>query len=211
MKEIENLILTNKSHRRANNFRDLSGKVFFRVTPIRVIGHIPYGKSKRRLVYEAKCSCGKVFNVRGNDLVTRAIRSCGCYKKEKQIVFNKLTKTKAAYNTFSSVWQSYKCGAINRGYAFDLDKKQFYNLTQENCFYCGMIPSQHRKPRCKGKLNSFIYNGIDRLDNSLGYDMNNCVSCCGRCNRMKSDMSYMDFLAKMKIIMTLHCPSLFDL
>ena len=47
------------------------------------------------------------------------------------------------------------------------------------CWYCGSMPI----PR----------NGIDRQDNSKGYEIGNCVPCCTKCNLLKSDMSYEDF------------------
>jgi hypothetical protein len=37
------------------------------------------------------------------------------------------------------------------------------------------------------------YNGIDRVDNKKGYTEENCVSCCGLCNRMKMKMGLSDF------------------
>ena len=46
----------------------------------------------------------------------------------------------------------------------------------------------------------FLYNGIDRKDNNIGYIIENCVSCCGICNRMKMDMSYDDFLNHIRLI-----------
>lgn len=36
-------------------------------------------------------------------------------------------------------------------------------------------------------------NGIDRVDNSLGYILSNVVSCCKICNYMKKDLSEQEF------------------
>ena len=41
----------------------------------------------------------------------------------------------------------------------------------------------------------FTYNGIDRVDNALGYTTGNVVPCCKQCNHAKSDMPYADFMA----------------
>ena len=46
----------------------------------------------------------------------------------------------------------------------------------------------------------FIYNGIDRLDNKLGYEEENCVPCCYLCNRMKWSITEKDFLAQISKI-----------
>ena len=41
---------------------------------------------------------------------------------------------------------------------------------------------------------NYSYNGIDRKDNTRGYEPDNCLPCCGLCNRMKSALSYGDFM-----------------
>jgi len=40
----------------------------------------------------------------------------------------------------------------------------------------------------------YIYNGLDRADNSKGYELDNVVPCCGRCNRAKNAYNRDDFL-----------------
>lgn len=200
MKNIENIIPFADGHKHAKNFKNIKGKTFGRLTVGNCLGFVLQKNNKRRVVWEAHCKCGTKIKVRGNDLATGSIVSCGCKNKERIIIFNKATKTKSAYNTFSAVWQSYRRGAIDRGYCFDLTKDQFYELTQGNCNYCGTNPSQTRKPRCKGKLSAYVYNGIDRLDNHLGYITSNCVPCCGKCNIMKGAMSVDDFKEKIKTI-----------
>ena len=37
------------------------------------------------------------------------------------------------------------------------------------------------------------YNGIDRLDSSLGYTKDNIVTCCKICNYAKNKMKFEDF------------------
>jgi len=45
-----------------------------------------------------------------------------------------------------------------------------------------------------------VYNGIDRLDNDLGYVPGNVVSACGRCNKAKLTMPVGDVLAWVKAV-----------
>jgi hypothetical protein len=40
----------------------------------------------------------------------------------------------------------------------------------------------------------YVYNGIDRLDSSRGYEMGNVVPCCKQCNWAKNDIPYDEFL-----------------
>ena len=65
------------------------------------------------------------------------------------------------------------------------------DLTSSTCFFCEIGPyqfSDHRKTN-----GTYFYNGIDRLDNSKGYTIENSVTCCGRCNSAKNDMSLLEF------------------
>ena len=50
-----------------------------------------------------------------------------------------------------------------------------------NCIYCEY-------------LNSYVRNGIDRLNSDIGYKMNNVVPCCYNSNRAKMDMPVDEFL-----------------
>jgi 5-methylcytosine-specific restriction endonuclease McrA len=69
--------------------------------------------------------------------------------------------------------------------------EDFLTFTKiDACHYCGKPISwamhiNHRK-RCG-------YN-LDRKDNSLGYQKENCVVCCGVCNEMKLDRTYAEFI-----------------
>lgn len=188
-------------HKPGHNRRDLSGIQFHKLLVIRAVGHVRYNGKKTRLVYEVLCDCGNLALMRGNDLVTKKILSCGCYKREQTIVFNKRTKTKAAHCTFTSVWQSYKKGAKDRNYEFKLTHEEFYDLTQDDCFYCGLEPLQERQPRDKSKLNSYFYNGVDRVDNSRGYTIDNVVSCCKICNRLKHTLTVEEWMQHMERIL----------
>jgi hypothetical protein len=84
----------------------------------------------------------------------------------------------------------YKKGARDRNLLFNLPREDIEKLIIQNCYYCGALPSERNvASRCK-----LICNGIDRVDNNLGYFVENCVSSCKICNKMKSNMSEQDFL-----------------
>jgi hypothetical protein len=92
----------------------------------------------------------------------------------------------------SEVFSTYRRNAINSGRTFELSKDQARNFFKSNCYYCGEEPISIQT--------EFKYNGIDRLDNSVGYIVGNCVSCCKICNHMKHVMSLDAFLAHIKRI-----------
>lgn len=80
----------------------------------------------------------------------------------------------------------YKKNAKKREIEFDLSKEDFYNITALPCHYCG---------------NNESYNGIDRINSSLGYQPSNCVPCCEVCNKMKLDYSTDFWINHMKKIL----------
>ena len=68
----------------------------------------------------------------------------------------------------------YKKNAKRRNLDFQLTKEEFYNITSQPCHYCGNFQN---------------YNGIDRIDSTKGYYLQNCVPCCDICNKMKLNYS----------------------
>ena len=88
----------------------------------------------------------------------------------------------------SQVYYKYRYNASLKGLAFEINQDDFFNLMSSDCHYCGAKPSAIWKSHRKFD-NEIIYNGVDRVDNCLGYIYENCVACCTFCNRMKKDFS----------------------
>ncbi|MBE3139499.1 MAG: hypothetical protein IMZ53_02845 [Thermoplasmata archaeon] len=112
--------------------------------------------------------------------------------------------TKAA---FDALYYNYKRTARIREYAFTLTKEEFLELTKSDCFYCGTEPKQYKSKygNKSRKGIPFVYNGIDRVDNSVGYEYANCVPCCKTCNRMKGCLGFNEFTKKIKEIVDNLC------
>lgn len=85
--------------------------------------------------------------------------------------------------------RSYYKGAIKRNLCFELSREEFEILILKNCYYCDDPPSLRL-------INNtpLICNGIDRVDNSIGYLIENCVPACKICNVMKSSKNRDDFI-----------------
>jgi DNA-directed RNA polymerase subunit RPC12/RpoP len=92
----------------------------------------------------------------------------------------------------------YKLSAKKRNIEFKLSNEEFFKLTQQPCYYCGKELSMS----IKSKYNNgdYIYNGIDRINNNIGYIIENCVPCCNICNIAKSDNTYEEFITMAKNI-----------
>lgn len=71
-------------------------------------------------------------------------------------------------------------------------------MSQKPCTYCGASASK----AVKTKYEVFLANGIDRVDNSIGYLEGNVVSCCKTCNYMKRDLSVVEFLEHVRNVVT---------
>ena len=91
---------------------------------------------------------------------------------------------------------SYRLGAHARGLVFDLKRDEFQELIQQPCFYCGQKPEQRNVARRM----PLVCNGIDRVDNALGYTYANCRAACKICNVMKSSHGAAFFIQRCKMI-----------
>jgi hypothetical protein len=153
--------------------------------------------------YECKCDCGKTSMVRGSALRSGQTRSCGCYKKEANEK-NRLPVGEASLNSLETI---YKRGAKRRGIYYALSREEFRYLVSQDCHWCGERPKSYnpyynRKTNEKkigitdnwAKKQEIFINGIDRVDNNIGYVLNNCVPCCTKCNEMKMDKTVSEFL-----------------
>jgi hypothetical protein len=155
-----------------------------------------YIQKNGSIYWICKCICGNIFQASSQHIRKNIIYSCGCKRRRKNGISSYDFNAKRKY-------EQYKIGAKNRGLCFDLTLNEFISITQRNCYYCNSKPSQIHVVKYKSELNNnepFIYNGIDRIDNDKGYKINNCVPCCGFCNKMKHKNSFNDFTIKIKKI-----------
>jgi hypothetical protein len=149
------------------------------------------------------CDCGKTVISTSRALLHDNRKSCGCLRidiaKDKMRLPSMNTSLPEGEAAFNVLFGIYSRNAMGRGYTFELSKDIFRTLTKGLCHYCDSVPSRsfHNSGLCKSQ---YIYNGIDRIDNSVGYVPSNCVSCCKMCNSMKSNYSYEEFVAKCLII-----------
>jgi len=94
--------------------------------------------------------------------------------------FSELYSARSVHNSNIFVKQigNKKIIAKRRGLEFGLTQLECAELICAPCCYCG------RKPNTQVG----IFNGIDRVDNSIGYAVSNCVSCCRYCNTAKNNL-----------------------
>jgi len=192
---------------------DLTGQRFGRLT-VESFQSAP-GNHKERQgssrggLWKCVCDCGNIRYNRSGDLRMGRIVSCGCFRDERnarnqehvasldpdRIRINKKRKRKPKdqwkkrrydhARTEKNTWlRVYRYAAARRGLEFLLSTEQAYKLASQNCAYCEAEPEGKHWP----------HNGIDRVNNDLGYTPDNTVSCCSLCNRMKGELSSVDFV-----------------
>lgn len=165
---------------------DITGNVYDSLTVTGV-----FKSARKDKLWEVKCICGGTGWASSSDLKRGRRNFCQNCKEKNSM--------SSGVNIF---YTSYKRAAILRGYDFNLTFEEFENLIFKNCSYCDIAPLNISK---KTMRSVFKYNGIDRRDNSLGYNINNCVTCCKFCNIAKKDNKESDFTAWLDHVKSTNC------
>lgn len=101
------------------------------------------------------------------------------------------------------IYKNYKLNAKLRGLEFRISLEEFFKITTKNCYYCGS------KPKTVTNFNKvfgqYTYNGMDRIDNTKGYNIANVITCCKYCNYAKHDLTQTEFYTFVALIYERHC------
>lgn len=171
---------------------NLTGQKFNRLTVLEEA--TPLGG---RSAWKCQCDCGVLKIIKQDHLRDGSTKSCGCLNDEQrsaraQNMYSKCIKYTPIKASAIRVWQKrYR----------EMSFEDFLTLSQMNCDYCTTLPSNnqntadHRSSEDARKNGNFIYNGLDRVDNTLPHSKENCVPCCKSCNYAKRDRTYAEFKA----------------
>lgn len=129
--------------------------------------------------WKIQCDCGRVYNSSRNNFQRQ--KSCGCMP----------SNTGKPGTALRSCYGYYVIHARENDRIFALTLEQFETITSSRCHYCNCEPKQIRKA---GSGEIYLYNGVDRKDNGLGYTVENSLPCCFFCNSAKRNKSYEEFL-----------------
>lgn len=174
------------------------GDTFGRLTVVSIGG---VNKNTKRLI-NCTCSCGKPHTALGSSLVGGHTNSCGYYRKELMTSISQKEPGKASY---SSLYSACRGGARSRQLEFSISAEEHKIIISKNCFYCNrpprmyspyLTPASATRSFAPGTIErSIIYvNGVDRINNDLGYAIDNCRPCCTICNESKSDRTEKEFI-----------------
>jgi hypothetical protein len=171
-----------------NKRLDVTGQRFGRLVALEFVG-----PSKSSSIWRFQCDCGKIVEKLLRYVKNSGCKSCGCLYEE--ISGKQSMKPTGEANAYG-LYLTYKDSAKNRDLCFELDFEEFRELTSYACSYCGVLPETIRDaPNTNGL---YVYNGIDRVNNDVGYVFWNCRSCCKTCNYAKHTMGLGQFLSWIK-------------
>jgi hypothetical protein len=142
-----------------------------------------------------KCECGTEREVTVSSLLDSSSKSCGCLRNDSVRLRRSLPDGVAGFNR---LYKRYKAGAESRHLSFVLSEDVFKSLVESPCHYCG--ESETLVSFGNRDKSPYLHNGIDRVDNTQGYTLENSVPCCSICNGMKSVLGYEQFVFKVSQI-----------
>jgi hypothetical protein len=162
-----------------------------------VIGRLGAPRPGTNVQWLCRCDCGNESKVTTSKITRQVTKQCRRCSEISVGLRNR--KPDAAFN---KILHFYAMNAAARGYTWMLTRAHAKSLFESDCYYCGDPPSNH-KDSSAGYL-SYTYNGIDRVDNTRGYEPDNVVACCFKCNRAKTDLSVHDFFSMIQKIFARH-------
>lgn len=81
------------------------------------------------------------------------------------------------YRTDKGRFNAAQNAAKKRNKSFTISLEEYSNIISKPCYYCN------------NKLGdqSTTGSGLDRMNNLIGYELENIISCCWTCNKIKND------------------------
>lgn len=109
-------------------------------------------------------------------------------------VYNKKLDPKMSY--LRSIYTCQKCDANpkHRNIEWSLTLEDWANIVQQKCSICGSDPIMKGGKLHKRTGQQVPINGVDRIDNSKGYVLDNVRCSCSKCNYMKHNLTDSEFM-----------------
>ena len=174
---------------RSRKFRDLTGKIFNRLT---VLSPVYKKDGVKTFVWKCRCECGNIINVRRTALISNITKSCGCLKKDA--IENKSHMWRGFGKIPKSFMTKYKYHAKRRKIEFNLNIEYVDYLYEKQNGKCALSGIDLYFKQQDTNIS------IDRIDSSKGYIPENVWLVSKHINIMKHTQSVADFLTTCKQI-----------
>lgn len=167
--------------RQYNKLVNMVGKKYYKFTVLKRLN------KTGNTIWICECDCGNIRNVNGSDLKSGNHKSCGqcdCH------IFIQ-----------GSWWGEIQKNARRRGLKFELTKDYLYDLWKKQDGKCAMsgiklyMPQKAREqrgPKCTAS--------IDRIDNSIGYVVNNVQWVHKTVNKMHREYSISEYINMCELV-----------
>lgn len=169
---------------------DLTNQVFNMWTVLSIANSKKTPSGQTKTFWKCQCKCGVVKDVYTDSLKSGKSQSCGCIKTDKRKPYG-LSARRDIFCTYRSKCKRNKID-------FNLTEDEFNKIISKNCYYCDKKPSNIMKK--KSLYGGYVYNGIDRVNNNLGYTLENTVTSCKNCNLAKRQLTQTEFFDMVKRI-----------
>jgi len=152
--------------------KDLTGKTFGRLTVLRRVEDYVSETGIKTPVWECRCKCGNITNVRGSNLRSGNTKSCGCLRDEK-IHTNSLTHG-GSYDRLYHVWESMK------GRCYNTNNQKYARYGGRGITVCDEWLHDYSEFKQWAISNGYDENAdygectIDRINVNKGYCPDNC-------------------------------------
>ena len=181
-----------KSLSRERNYatrEDLTGRRFGSYTVIEFSRSISHPDSGGTVYWRCQCDCGEV-----NEVQAGALRRKSDIKCRKCADLDLLIDD--PHYHLNQIYSRYRANAKTRSIPFEITQNEIEELIKLPCYYCGKPPS-NQLHMCSNR-ETFLYNGVDRVDSKKPYRLDNCVPCCWDCNLQKGTKSAEVFLSQLR-------------
>jgi hypothetical protein len=164
--------------------KDITGQKFRYLTALS-FSHLV----KHRIFWKFLCDCGKTRSLAASDVKSGKQISCGCRRFGPRTIQKRNGEDVARHSLFLN----YRGVAKNRKLSWSLSEAEFCVLTRQSCSICGIAPFQIFEKKYAKHFYACKYVGLDRIDNTKGYEIENIRPCCKICNQAKHAYSEGEF------------------
>jgi hypothetical protein len=147
---------------------------------------------KKQLDPDACLDCGKKMEEKTEGFRSKIVKRCKeCYEKLKKME-EKRERVERDYDkerkaNIAKHYDEYVRSSIKRNLQMTIDVDDFDKLVNSHCYYCNTYDESK-------------VIGLDRVDSSKHYTLENVVPCCAVCNMMKGNLTKEDFLNRISQI-----------
>lgn len=202
--------------RRNQEVLDMVGQRFGKLVVLNMIERRDTSYLRQENFYNCVCDCGnKIYRVPFRALKYQGKSSCG--KCQVQLPDGKIDleqkytkpehlRTLMPKQIDEVLLTKVFLSVANKGKrkSWNLSYDDWRLMAQEPCYYCGSPASNVYTFRydeygeSKESEYSIFYQGMDRINNEVGYVTENIVPCCKTCNYMKRKMRVDNWVKHMK-------------